>query len=341
MSADIEMIDGMGQAMFERVAWHHLGEVAGQNFGWAEMVASDLTITHNVEKVAIGDLVIGYECQADEYAAVRKNADGSKVKVLATGLGEQWTPFQAVEGYEFGQCVRAEAEEVLGVEADLRSGGCIDQGRKWFMTFDLGEFSIGDYKVRDYVSVNGSWDSSWKLQLLTSPVIEVCANTIAAARAAGIVHYSFKHTSGIRDRVNEAKRALARHAQNRQAFATLGEALLATPVPAKTYGQMVEALFPIAEDAQTKAKNAAELGIEEVTKLYKGLNPGQNFVQEAGNAWSFVQAVNTYENWVKPIRITKGRDEATTRALHQVESVVSGKQVLTDKAFELVGALVN
>lgn len=341
MSHDLEIIDGMAQAMFERVAWHKLGTVVGENFGWAEAVAANLTITQNVTKVPIGDLLTtlpygdtfdgpALRAQSDEYAAVR--ADGL---VVATGLGEQWTPFQASEGYEFGQAVREEAEKVDGIRADLRSLGTIDQGRKWFMTFDLGEFHIGDYAVRDYVSVNGSFDSSWKLQLLTSPVIEVCANTIAAAKAAGVKHYSFKHSSGIRDRVAEAKRALARHAENRRAMVKLGETLLTRAVTPTEYGQLMDAMFPVTEDASTRAKNYGEDAREKITTLYRAQS-GPSMVANTGNAWAFVQAVNTFENWGAPIRVTKGRTESATRALRQVENLVNGKQALTDRAFELV-----
>lgn len=331
MSHDLEIRDGMVNAMFERVAWHRLGEVFGQNFGWDDLVNQGLPLVLPVTKEPLSNVILAYECPDDEYAAVR--ADGV---ILHAGHGAVWTPFQTKDGYDFGQAVR----DQVGDGADLRSAGAIDQGRKWFMTFDLGEFSIGDYKVRDYVSVNGSFDGSWKLQLLTSPIVEVCANTIAAAKAAGVQHYSFKNTTNIKDRVEQAKRALAQHRQNRDKFATLGEALLATPVAGPTYGKLLEAIFPTDEDQPTRVVNANETAAEEVTKLYKASQPGTNFVSESGNAWAFVQAVNTWENWQQPVRLTKGRtNETEVRAIKQIDALVSGKQPYTDKAFELVGAL--
>lgn len=327
MSADIDINSwGEANAMFAKVAWHRLGTVVGEAFSIDEAVAAGLDIVQPVEKVKVADLILAYEAQPDEYAAVRNG------RVLATGLGEQWTPFQVVDAYDFGRCVR----QVNGEQGDLLSLGAIDRGRKWFMTYDLGEFSIGDYKVRDYLSLNGSFDSSWVFSALTSPIVEVCANTIAAAKAAGTTHYRFKHTSGIKDRVEQAKLALRRHQESRDGFIALGESLLQTPVSASQYSQLVQSLFPVTDETHAKTRNVHEDAREKVTALYKGQG---GFVDSVGNGWSVVQAVNTYENWGAPVRNTKGRDEATTRATKQIEQLIDGRQPLTERAIDLVGAL--
>lgn len=327
MSHDLEVNEnGEGQAIYAVPAWHQLGTVVGDNFGWAEAVAADLSITYGIEKVKVSDLILGYRAQDDEYAALR--SDGL---VVATGLGEQWTPFHASESYAFGSVIRDQAAKD-GIRCDLRSLGTLDKGRKYFMTFDLGSFSIGDYKVNDHLSVNGSYDSSWKLQVLSGPVIEVCANTVAAARATGTQHFTFKHTSGIRDRVESAKAALARHARNRELFQDLGNQLLTIPVPGQTFGQLLTELFPIGEDVPTKTRNANAEAQDKVAEVYKH----SAVVLGQRNGFSVVQAVNTYENWGAPVRRTNGNDERTTRALRQVEALVSGHQALTEKAIELV-----
>jgi phage/plasmid-like protein (TIGR03299 family) len=337
MSHEIGVEDDV---MLERSAWHRLGKVVGKLFGWAEACAEDLPITRPVRKVLLSDIItplpsgdgVSLRCQDNEYASVR--SDGL---VIASGLGEQWTPFQAVDGYAFGQAIRDAADDT--VQCDLKSLGTIYNGRKWFMTFDLGTFSIGDYAVRDYLSVNGSYDSSWQLQALSSPTIEVCANTVAAAMASGITHYRFKHTSGIFNRVAEAKIALAKHNANRKAFVELGEKMLRTPLSPSEYGRLVRAIFPVDDDTPTKTANVNNDAIETVNSLYAA-QVGGRVVSESGNGWALVQAVNTYENWGVPVRKTAGKSEDITRALRQIEQLNAGKQKLTDKAFELVGALV-
>jgi phage/plasmid-like protein (TIGR03299 family) len=336
-NADLEVIDGQAQAMFAQPAWHQLGNVVGDNFGWLEAVAAGLTITLPVEKRALGELLSSavringntLKAHDDEHAMVR--SDG---QVLKAGGGAQVTVFHAEEGYNFGQCIREQAQ-VDGIAADLRSLGTIDKGRKWFMTFDLGKFQIGEYDITDYLSVNGSYDSSWPLQVLSSPIVEVCANTVAMAKRAGITHYRFKHTSGIFDRVEEAKRALIAHKANREAFQKLGNELLEVKVSPQRYAAIVGALFPVNDDVPTKTRNVNAEATQKVAALYTG-EVGPNVVQGVeGTGWAVVQAVNTYENWGSPIRKT-GYGEATTRALRQVEALNSGKQPLTNDAIELV-----
>jgi len=330
--------------MLEKSAWHRLGKVVGKAFGWLDAVAEDLPITRSVIKVPLGDILtplptaegITLRTQIDEagepadFASVR--SDGL---VIASGLGKQWTPFHAAEGYAFGQAIR-DASDEDGVQCDLKSLGTIYNGRKWFMTFDLGQFWIGDYAIRDYLSINGSYDSSWPLCVLSSPTIEVCANTVAAAFHGGIKHYRFKHTSGIFDRVEQAKLAVTAHNANRQAIKALGEKMLETPLSPSEYGQLVRAMFPVDDDTSTKTKNVNEDAIEKVTLFYKAQNGGAAVVDAPGNGWSFVQAVNTYENWLQPIRKTEGRDEMETRALRQIEQLQAEKQPLTERAADLV-----
>jgi hypothetical protein len=327
--------------MLDASAWHRLGKVVNRLFGWADAVAEDLPITRPVHKVAIGDILtpipssegISLRGQVNEYASVR--SDGL---VIATGLGEQWTPFHAAEGYAFGQAIR-DAQDENGLQCDLKSLGTLYNGRKWFMTFDLGKFWIGDYAVRDYMSINGSYDSSWPLCVLSSPTVEVCANTVAAAFHGGVKHYRFKHTSGIFNRVEEAKRAVTAHNANRQTIQALGEKMLATKLAPSEYGRLVRAMFPVDDDTSTRTRNVNEEALETVTTLYKAQVGANGLVSESGNGWSFVQAVNTYENWAQPVRNTAGRPEEITRALRQIEQLQDGRQPLTEKAAELVLAL--
>jgi hypothetical protein len=344
MSHEIGIEDDV---MLERSAWHKLGKVVGELFGWAEAIAEDLPITRPVFKVPLGDILtplpngdgvtlrsqVDGEGASEDFASVR--SDGL---VIASGLGKQWTPFHASEGYAFGQAIR-DFEGKNDVQCDLKSLGTLYNGRKWFMTFDLGQFWIGDYAVRDYLSINGSYDSSWPLCVLSSPTIEVCANTVAAAFHGGVKHYRFKHTSGIFNRVEEAKNAVTAHNANRQAIKALGEKMLTTPLSPSEYGRLVTAMFPIDDDTSTKTRNVHEQAIEYVSTFYKAQNGGQAVVDSPGNGWSFVQAVNTYENWGQPIRKTGERDEVTTRALRQIEQLQAEKQPLTEKAADLVLAI--
>lgn len=328
--------------MLERSAWHTLGTVVGKAFGWIDAKLAGMPITIPVRKVPMSELLsttpLGLDADGNEVTLRAQSDDFATVAddglVIATGLGTQATVFHAEDGYAFGQCIR---EHNGG--GDLLSLSTLFNRRRWFMTFDLGTFSIGDYQVKDYLSVNGSYDGSWALTVLSSPIVEVCANTVAMAEAAGAKHYRFKHTSGIFNRVEEAKRALGTHRANRDAFQETGNKLLASQVSAKRYNDLINLLLPRDDDKMTtKARNVADAAVETITGLYKAEagSRGLQVVSESNNGWAFVQAVNTYENWASPVRNTGGRSESETRALRQIEQLNSGKQVLTAKAIDLV-----
>jgi phage/plasmid-like protein (TIGR03299 family) len=335
MSAELEYVGDVAQVMLERDAWHRAGIVVGEKFSWADAVAQDLAITFPVYKVALEDVLTPLpttdgqtlRAQSDDHVAVR--SDGL---VVASGLGAQWTPFHASEGYAFGEAIRDEASDQ--VNANLLSLGTLYNGRVWFMTFDLGDFYIGEYQVRDYLVASGSYDSSRPLSVNSGPTLVVCANTLAASDF-GMKHFRFKHTSGIFDRVKQAKKALGIHNANRDILKTKGETLLSTPVSGSQYSTLVKAMFPIEDDTIAKTRNVHEAARATVTELYRN----SPYVSGADNGFAFVQAVNTYENWAVPVRMTKGRNEADTRTARQIEAVFGGGQPLTNRAIELVGAL--
>jgi len=192
------------------------------------------------------------------------------------------------------------------------------------------------------MSINGSYDSSWCLTVLSSPTVEVCANTVAAAFRGGVKHYRFKHTSGIFNHVAEAKRAVTAHNANRQAVQELGNKMLTTKLSPSEYGRLVRAMFPIEDDTPTRTKNVNTEAIDAVGLFYNAQNDGNALVDEPGNGWSFVQAVNTYENHVQPIRTPKEATKEVVqriRDLRAVEQLQAEKQPLTERAAELVLAI--
>lgn len=325
----LETIDGKTQAMFRKDPWHHLGTVVGEQFSYLDAIANDLSITWPVEKVALADL-IGHpsiRVPDDTYVALRK--DGS---LLHAGHGTSWTPYPPEQAYEFVQFLRDE----FGVAANLESLATIRNGKQWFMSFGSGEFQIGGFDIRNHLTVSGSYDGSWPLQVQAHQIVAVCNNTITAVRHAGTMLYRFKNTSGIFDRVEEAKRIVTIERARTQGFMELGEKLLNVQVNATAYTTLMDALFPVDDDQPTKTQNVNTTARQSVRALYEGQANPTVAAGVEGTGWAFLQAVNTYENWGAPIRKAKGSSESTTRALRQIDATVSGKQPLTDKTLDLL-----
>jgi hypothetical protein len=318
------------EAMYEKTAWHHMGITVGRAFTIQDAIDQGLGFLLPVQKVPMRDLVLAYEAREDEYGALRE--DG---KLLKSGHGEQWTPFQVLDGYDFSETIA----KLGGFEAQptLTSLGELDGGRRWFFTYSAGTFKIGDFTVHDHMTVGGSFDGSWALNLFTSPYVAECENLYQMAKAAGMVHYAFKHTSGIFDRVEQAIVAAKRHQANVQSFKLIGQKLVGQRVSDTQYKAVLDTLFPRGEDVPKRTLAVNETAREKVNTLYRAGGADLDIMGGMqGTAWGVVQAVNTYENWGTPIRKTKGASESTTRALRQIDANVKGSQPLTQKALALV-----
>lgn len=333
MSHELHIVEGEAQVMLRQDAWHQLGTIMGRNFGWLDLVAANMSITWPVEKVALSDIVDGeFNVLGGQYVAFRSEDNA----IVASGIGETWASTYPEIGYEFVQYLRD--EHGVGIE-NLESAGMIRDGRQWFMTFAAGEFEIGGFKVTSYVTVSGSYDQSWVFQVQFHQTVAVCANTITAVRAAGQMLYKFKNTTGLIDRVEEAKAAAKMQRAREEGFKQFGERLLGVRVDENAYRSFVNELFPIDDDVPTKTRNVNGNARDQVRALFTSTadaNDPNVAGGVEGTGWAFMQAVNTYENWGAPIRKTKGVGTTTARALRQIDATVSGRQPLTDKAIDLV-----
>lgn len=107
--------------------------------------------------------------------------------------------------------------EALAKDATLEdgTGGTIDGGKQCYLSARLDEpYSIpGDESpTYPYVVVTWSHDGSGALQARATDIRVVCWNTLSASEAQSERtgrRYTFRHTSKVTDRIEDAKRALA------------------------------------------------------------------------------------------------------------------------------------
>lgn len=330
MSHELEIIDGVPQVMLRENAWHRLGTVVGDSFSWLDAIAANMAVTFPVAKVPLAELIDNPKLTVPVETYVALRSDGA---ILHAGHGSSWAPYPVEQAYEFVTYLRDEC----GIAANLDSLGTIRDGRQWFMSFNSGKFDIGGYEITNHLTASGSFDGTWPFQLQSHEIVAVCANTITAVRHAGSMVYRFKNTSGLANKVEEAKRVVNLERARTAGFKELGEKLLATPVSERKYTAVMDALFPVSEDEQsTKAQNANEAARDAVRALYTAQADLDVVQGVEKTAWGLLQAVNTWENWGAPVRRTKGVSTDTARALRQIDASVTGKQPVTDKALDLL-----
>lgn len=328
MSHEIEFIDGRAQVLGREEWWHRLNQGLGRLATWEDVQTLVPVLTWPVEKFAMSDLIDtneGWKVHEDEHAIVRLE-DG---QVIRTGVGDRYTVVQAYELYEWGQSVI----DVLGrhdEEAQLVSAGSIRGGRQYFFVFEQNEVTVNGVTYRGYFNLLGSHDGSRNNTLRPSNLITCCANTYDMNLGSSAV-FTFRHTSGVQERMEQALLIVEQTQAAKANFASLIGELTMVTIRGREFDLLQDSLFPT-QDVAARTLAEHQRAREAVAELFVApLNDGVE-----GTGWAYVQAVNSYEQWNAPVRKAKGLGTDTTRALRQFDALATGSQPLTNKATELV-----
>lgn len=330
MSAELEFIDGRAQVLTKDHAWHHLSEVQGEAFGLDEITEQAPAILLPVRKVTPVILTdTGVQELPKTSAVVR--ADN---KIVGEGVGrESYGLVQPLDALAFGEAYANLDDNVK----PLISAGTLREGSQFFFTYDVGKSDVNGEILQRYASILSSHDASIPLQLVYSTIVVVCANTADYVGATGEKRVVLKHTSKVEDRIKAATRAQVlvntRVARENEIIA----ALQAKGLNTREFDLVLDGVLPsIDEEGRSKTqRDNARAAIRELTRspLTTGFEK---------TAWAAVQAFNSYEQWIAPVRKPKGftGTERDLRALRQFDAVAGSGQPLTTKALKVL-ATVN
>ena len=312
MSAAIEVYMGREQA------WHQLGIVTGREFSVSDMIeqAPELvmpvtlmpTFVHLEDEFTWGG--VKYVETPEKAAVVR--ADG---KVVGEGLGkDSYGIVQPLEMLEWGDAISGRAG------FPLISAGTIREGRQFFFTYDTGGITPGGLHVDTHLTVCSSHDGTLAAMALHSTTVVVCANTLAMAISNTSDRTSLKHTSQVTDRLEATIRAIHDQHEHKDEVKETIQNLMSIQV--RNFTPLLDGVLPIMDGTSAKKRENARSAVRGLLR-----SPVTEGFENTG--WAAVQAINTWEQWGAPIR-------GGSRALRQFDSVVKGKQPLTDKMIELV-----
>ena len=330
MSHELELVDGRALVLTREPAWHRLGRVTGADFGEAEISQYAPEILSPVKKVKpfiFVDDNNGWSRTAVELPRTSCVVRTLDSKIVGEGVGDDsYGLVQPQDAFEFGQ--------ELGEWGDypLVSAGLIREGRQFFFTYSTGDAGFDGLEVQTHQTVVSSHDGSIPMMGLRSATIVVCANTLAMALNRGVDRITFRHTSLVEDRMAdfiEARKGIEAHqGQVRDQIVALAT------LKVRAFEPLLDGILPSFDTSQGSKRVIANRAAarEAVRTLYKA-----PVVQDlGGTGLGFVQAVNTYENWIAPMRGRKGVAKDTLRAERQFDAMVKGFQPLTDKAVEVV-----
>lgn len=323
MAHQIENENGRDMFIGAQDAWHRLGEVVGDDFDFNFIRQTRPEIASNIEKRPMYyEYTDGFREVDGKVAVVRAHDE----KVLGV-VGADYGVVSPEEAYEWASAISEFGDIPLVSAGNLRGGS------QFFFTLRMGTEAPAGIEYTPYVSVVSSHDGSQPLQAIFSPTVVVCANTLAFAQSNAKSKVTLRHTARIQDRMEIALDTLRVSAESAKMTNQIISDLAGIKVP--SFSKMLDQLLPKLTEEGLRATRRANARNDIRALAESAMVPED--LRDTG--WAVVQAVNTYENWVKPTRKVKNGDNSI--AVRQFDAAITGKgQDLTQQAVAAVFASV-
>ena len=326
MSHEIERFtDGSAAFASSRVpAWHHLGTVTGDAMTAAEAITTAKLGGWNVRKIPVAgrtttgtpDAPIEEWIDAPDMAmTVRTNPVTSGVDYLGI-VGSSYTPVQNEACAELLDLL------VDASGAHFETAGSLYGGRRVFITLKLpdGIRIAGVDDLDLYLAVSTSHDGSQALRVDATPVRVVCANTQRLALKRSVGHYTFRHTTNVKTKIQQARAAIGISYAYRDAFAAEAERMLDTELGLDAFRGVCEQIWPTPDaDAPVRTRNTHTRRARSLEYLFAE-SPTQAGIRNT--AWAGLQAVVEHLDFYSPaadqdVRAKRTLTSATVAGIKQ------------------------
>jgi phage/plasmid-like protein (TIGR03299 family) len=292
-------------------AWHRQGTVLDDYPGsWAEAAkAAGLdwepvkTPVYDRELVGmdeVGEPTYRY-VEVPERAFVKRSDTLARLDVATAG-------YNVIPNAAMGEIVEA----LVGEGARYSTAGSLQGGRKVWALAEIAEpvRVKGDpSETLQYCALLNSHDGSAALQAVATNVRVVCMNTWKATELDGDRHghaYSFRHTSGWRERLDEAKQLILFGRAESQLVIDELNALVDVKVTARQMEIFVQDFVPmpvgdIVSDQVVTNVEVARQALRDImaSPTCVGINgTAYGLVQAAGEYLDHVRTVKTYSSYV-------------------------------------------
>lgn len=325
MAHEITATDNMFSV--REMPWHKLGTVFENTPTRAEAQA----IAHPWEPVAAplfrrvpsidadGNLSSTYE-QVSGFVAQERSDTGD----LIAATTETYTTVTNGELYDLGEALEHGDGTVTDVQWE--TGGSMGGGKKVWLMFRLAEPLIikGDPHgaVIPFYLLQNNHDGMGSLRGSATQVRVVCANTQRMAdldaQARG-TEFTFSHTSGITERVEEARLALAGWREGVKTYQTIAESMIQMKITKKAVTEFVERFIPA--PISTMTSDRVKTNIETARGEWMGVYNSVTNEGITGTAWGLLQASS---EWSEHVRRANSNESRFRRA------VLDRNQIITD-----------
>lgn len=215
----------------------------------------------------------------------------------------------------------------------FETGGVLKGGRLvWFLArLDQPIEIKGDTSpIYPYLSVLNSHDGTAALRVINTNVRIVCWNTWSAAETeagkSGRM-FSFRHTSSIRDRIDDARRVVLGAQSDAEQWAEYANRMIAIPISDSKVDMFLQDFIPM----PPAATDRSAANVDEARAMVKKFYHSASCASIAGTAWGLIQATGEYLDHGRTFRTA---DTYVSRTMLKPED---GKR----KALNLIEELVS
>lgn len=293
-----------------QAAWHGLGVVLPDKY---------LTIEQALE---YGDL----DWEVEMRPVYVMNNDTPKV------IPNQWASTRVTDGKVFGvtgdRFHPQQNRETFGFAQNLLDDGdirlvaaiALRGGSRVCLTVKLDrEILIGgdpDEKIDPFVVISNSHAGDRSLFCINTPVRVVCANTESAAISGADRVWKGRHTKGLNERAEEARRFLDLSIGYYDLFEQMANEMIGTKMTDGSFDRFLSELLPADKDA-TEASVRERKRKESVAAIRNLWNSSDNLANIKGTKWGAYNAITEYADHSKTFYKTK-----------------NGKTTLEDRLFD-------
>jgi len=310
---EISEVNGKAEMFYTgAVPWHGLGTA----------LDNPATFTEAIEAAHLDYRVVGepiYDSDMHEvpsYQLIRREDTNEVFRVLS----DRYEIVQNHEAWGF-------LDAILGQnQASYHTAGALRGGRvMWVLAKQAEEAEIvpGD-SVERYLLLTTSHDGSLALQMHTTPIRVVCANTLRVALARGQEQIAIRHTLSVHERIRRAEQAILAGDMYWENMISDSRGLAQTPMTDPVFDKFVEAV-----ELSHSQGYLRELFVA---------GRGQDIPNVRGTAWAAYNAVAEYVDYYSPVtkvpQGTQGSTESQDRRLHR--SWYGEGQSTRNRAFKLL-----
>lgn len=294
-------------------AWHGLGEVLPDYgtraelqplvHGWEPVTAPLFTAEPRIVREGTAQIGVDHQ-EVPGWKAVQRSDDSSVLGVVSdtyelVSNDEMWDVAEAIEGEARGEVM-------------YETGGSLKGGAKVWLLVRLRDPLVlpGDEETGTipYYALQNSHDGSGSFRGQATMTRIVCDNTAQMAdldaRQRG-TQFVFRHTSNVRDRIDEARQALAGWRESIEAYQRLAGHLAYEKITADQYRDFVERFIP--SPPPSTATDRVMRNVEEAQAMWLGIYRGEANDRIRDTRWGLVQASVEYLNHARRAHTQESR----------------------------------